>query len=118
MNEIVNAQIEATSLGYEDHGILTCMLHLKWPGAGVGFGGLAMDTPNGKSGRDFKREGTAFGMSLVAAILETVGVENWEDLPGKYVRVVDGGCGSRCRKIGHLLENKWLDLDEFVAKFK
>ena len=37
--EIRNAVIQSTMLGYEDHGILTCFLHLDYSGAGQGFGG-------------------------------------------------------------------------------
>lgn len=118
MSRIVNAQIKATMLGFEDHGILTCMIHLEWPGAGVGVGGYSMCTPQGARGQGARRIGTAYGTSLIMALLDTVGVRTWEDLPGKYVRVVDNGAGSQCKKIGNLLEEKWLDMDEFAAKFK
>lgn len=43
MSRIVNAEIEETFLGREEHGILTCFLHLKGNGFGVGIGGRALD---------------------------------------------------------------------------
>ena len=38
-----NAQIAATQLGYDDHGIVTAFLQLQWPGMGGGFGGCTIN---------------------------------------------------------------------------
>lgn len=46
-------------------------------------------------------------------IMDTVGVERWEDLPGKYIRVESGGWGSTITKIGNIIKDKWFDLKEF-----
>ena len=43
MSKIVNAQIDETFFGREEHGILTCYLYLKGNGFGVGLGGRALD---------------------------------------------------------------------------
>ena len=45
MSEIKNARITRTTLGVEDHGILTAFLHLEGDGWGIGFGGYALDEP-------------------------------------------------------------------------
>ena len=92
-----NAQIKRTSLGYEDHGILTCYLHLEQAGSGQGFGGYRLDAHKGSSiWTDF----------WVKRILEVVGVGTWEELPGKFVRV-EGAEFGEIAGIGHILEDKW-----------
>lgn len=84
--------IKRTSLGYEDHGILTGFLHCEGASTGVGVGGYCLDDkPN-----DVTRErlGTAYGLDWIIRVLKTVGVDNWEDLPGKRVYVLfEGGDG-------------------------
>lgn len=92
--EIKNAKITGTMLGYEDHGILTCMIDLDYGGSGQGFGGYQLS-----DGHDLHRH--------ITQILKTVGVEKWEDLKGKYVRVVAEH--SKVHRIGNLLEEKWFD---------
>lgn len=91
-----NAKIKGTMLGYEDHGMLSCWLYLEQPGCGQGFGGYRLDSPKG--------DHIVCGF-WVRRILETVGVEKWEDLKGKYIRV-EGSEGG-IEAIGHLLEDKW-----------
>ena len=48
----------------------------------------------------------------------TVGVEKWEDLKDKYVRVVDDGWGSSIKKIGNIIDDKWFDIDKFFKEYK
>lgn len=45
--------------------------------------------------------------------MKTVGVDNWEDLEGKYIRVVNRGIGRTIKTIGNLMEDKWFDIEEF-----
>lgn len=118
MIETKNARILSTMLGTEDHGILTCWLHLEYDGSGQGFGGYALDAPNGKRNTDFKRIGCAWGMQLIKAILETVGVEKWEDLPGKYIRVMAEH--SKVHGIGHIIKENWFapESDETLLSLK
>jgi hypothetical protein len=98
MSEIKNAKIDSTMLGYEGHNILTCMLYLSYGSSSAqAFGGYNLTTPS-----ELKK--------WVQKILEVVGVENWEDLPGKHIRVEsDSG---RIYKIGNLLEDKWFTAGE------
>ena len=93
-----NAQIESTMLGYEDHGLLTCFLHLKQGGTGQGFGGYRLDAPKGAD--------CALGTFWIQRILETVGASSWEQIKGKYVRV-DGEEWGEIYGIGHITEDKW-----------
>lgn len=115
--EIVNARITGTNLGIEDHGILTFMIFLEWPGCGQGLGGYCLDKP---ISRDCEtRAGFGPGLIAIRKILETVGVTKWEDLKGQLVRAkVDGWGSSRPPIIGHILEDRWFDLKEFMDSHK
>lgn len=112
--EIKNALIEGTSLGYEDHGILTCSLHLTYGGSGQSFGGYALDTWRGPRNSEGRRVGTAYGTEFIARVLATVGVMSWEHLKGKYVRV--DAEFTKIHRIGHIIEDKWFDPDELRAE--
>jgi hypothetical protein len=99
--EIKNAKITSTMLGFEDHGFLTWFLHLDFGNSGVGFGGYALGGDNTDK--------------VIRAILETVGVETWEDLKGKYVRVKGGEWGKKVEAVGNVLEEKWFTPFEDLA---
>jgi hypothetical protein len=75
MPELRNAVIEATMLGYEDHGILTAFVTLRYHASGQGFGWYAL------SGGDYCGR-------FVAGVLAVAGAEKWEDLKGKPVRAL------------------------------
>ena len=106
---IENGKIRDTMLGIEDHGIMTCWLSLDFSSAGQGFGGYAMDS--------FSREqkgriGDGKSIMAIRKILETVGVEKWEDLKGKYVRVKRSTAFGKIDAIGHIVEEKWFSFEE------
>lgn len=93
-------------LGYEDHGILTCYLHLDYGGSGQGFGGYSLDEPiKDEEGKFLGRVPTDATGKWVKEILNVVGVEKWEDLKGKYIRVEADF--NKIHRIGNLLEDKW-----------
>lgn len=116
--EIRNAKITGTMLGYEDHGILTCMVSLDYGGSAQGFGGYGLDTPEKKGGKPYTRRGTAYGMEFIRQILETVGAQTWEGLIGKFVRVEAEF--TKIHRIGNILEDKWFcpetDMTAFLEK--
>lgn len=103
MNEIVNCRIKSTTLGYEDHGILTFYLHLEGDGWGQGYGGYVL--------------GSEFTTRVIKGVLDTVGVSKWEDLPFKYVRV-DKEPWGKIFRLGNIVEDKWLDLDALAKELK
>jgi len=108
--EIKNAKITSTMLGREDHGIMTFMIFIEDDVGSVGVGGYALDQYD----RDSKtRVFSAKGIEVVSKILEVVGVNTWEQLPGKYIRYKFEGWGSTVKEIGNLIENKWLSFPEF-----
>lgn len=110
--EIRNAKITSTMLGREDHGILTFMVFVEFGCSGCGIGGYAIDQYDRGTN---KRVFSAKGLEAISKILETVGVDKWEDLPNKYIRVKDNGWGSTIDEIGNLMEEKWFNIREFFA---
>ena len=108
--EIRNAKIESTFLGYEDHGIFTVFLNLRWSGAGQGFGGYALDQYVGTPG---PRRGTGAGLSFIMRCCDVVGVKSWEELPGKFIRIDHDH--SKIYRIGHITDDKWFDPAEMFA---
>ena len=111
---IKNAKIQSTMLGREDHGIMTWMITIKFDKCvSCGVGGYALDSYDKETKtRVFYAE----SMESVSKLLEVVGVDKWEDLPGKYIRFEDNGWGSIITKIGNIVEDKWFDLKEFFGK--
>ena len=115
-------RIKATSLGWEDHGILTAFLHCEFPGGGIGVGGFCLDTPKKDSeGHHLGREGTAYGLDHVMQLMRTVGVSTWEDLVGKDVIVLHEGTGSSLGRmskgIAGLLNDRVMILSEHAAQW-
>lgn len=109
--ETKNAVIKSTMLGYEDHGLLTFSLHLDYGGSGQCAGGYRLD------GYDKEKEETIYtatGLEILAQIIKIVGVSKWEDLKEKHIRVK--ASNDKVHSIGHLLEDKWLDFDEFFLR--
>lgn len=114
---IKNARIRSTMFGRENRGIMTFMTFMIYiefdKSMTCGIGGWTLDeySPTTKT-RLFKTE----SMEVISKILDVVGVDKWEDLPGKYIRFEDRGWGSTIDKIGNIIEDKWLDLREFFEE--
>lgn len=111
--EIRNAQITSTKLGREDHGIMTFFIFIKFNSCGCGIGGYALDGKNPVSG---EYGFTPKGLEAIAKICEVVGVEDWEDLPNKYIRIKYNGLGSTIDEIGNLMEDKWFNIRKFFKE--
>lgn len=110
---IVNAKIVSTMLGVEDHGIMSFMLFVEWPNAGCGFGGYALDHHNGEAE---ERRGDGHAYQAIREILSTLGVASWEKLAGTLIRIEDNGPGGRLTKIGHIIEDRWFDIEEYMKR--
>lgn len=112
---ISNARIRSTMLGREDHGIMTFMIYIDACNFSCGVGGFGLDKydDNIKT-RIFRAE----SMEAISKILDVVGVDKWEDLPGKYIRFEDNGWGSTITKIGNIINDKWFNMREFFEKNK
>lgn len=110
--EIRNTKITGTSLTMADHGCITFWVHLEGGGIGVSYGGYCIG--HGYLGSD-NFDGSGKGLEAMARIMNVVGVDTWEDMKGKYVRIVDPGLGGTVTKIGNILEDRWFDIREFFA---
>lgn len=86
--EMKNAVVTSTSLGYEDHGILTCQVFVNY---------------NDHSSQSFGNR--VLEIEHIKNILTVFGVQKWEDLKGQFCRVYvkDG----MIIQIGHILNNFW-----------
>lgn len=101
--EIQNGKIERTTLGYEDHGILSAMIFIAFGGSVQGFGGWRLDTYD----RATYSAGPSKACGLwIQGVLRTLGVDSWEKLPGTPIRV-RRDAGGLIDAIGHYMEDRW-----------
>lgn len=110
---IENVKITSTFLGIEVHGYLTCCLTVEGAGFGVTIGGYALDSYDKEKQ---KRIPTQQGFELINRILEVVGVSSWEELAGKHIRIERNSPFGRLTKIGHLINDEWLDFKTFFEE--
>lgn len=96
------AKIKSTFLGVEDHGILTCFLHVDYGSGGQGIGGYSLDEPtwgtddgfvvgsrpDDHTARFAGRRGTDFGMEFVRRVIKACGVDSWEKVTGRTIYVL------------------------------
>ena len=119
--EIKNAKIDHVKLYIEDHDILTFSIGLDLGSGCCALGGYALDQSfrvNENDNRwDYERKSSPAGLDCMRKIMEIVGVRSWEDLKGKYVRYEDNGWGSRITKIGNIIKDDWIDIDDFMKNY-
>lgn len=109
--ETLNAQIKSTQLGFISNGIFDFNLVLDIQGGGgVAIGGWALDQYDKEKN---KRVGSTYGMNVIMRILKVVGVNTWEELEGKYIRIKNAHLGDRVSAIGNLMKDEWIDFDKF-----
>lgn len=73
------ARIESTHLGYEDHGIFSLNVSFTYGGSGQGTGHYCVCSSDSDQTTD------AYGIRLVKAIVDAVGVNSWEAVKGRTV---------------------------------
>lgn len=108
--EIRNAVIEKATISKGDRGFLDCWLHLDYGGSGQGFGGYALYLP--KSWDHHKMESVAG--HHIFRILEIAGVDDWDALKGKTIRVK--GTHGGIKAIGHIIKEDWFCPSEDYKK--
>lgn len=108
-----NARIKSTTLGLEDHGIMTFVVELDFGWECQGFGGYALDTCDSTKK---KRVPTHYSVPSIRSMLEVAGVTRWEDMVGKYVRVDRGENDRKIYAVGHIVDNKWCRMSELTKK--
>lgn len=115
MNNFENARIKNVSISMADHGCLTFGIIVEGCGWGCNIGGWTLG--HGYCGADYF-DSTGAGLVAMMKIMDVVGVEKWEDLQGKYIRVESDGWGSTIHKIGNILKDDWFDIREFFKNAK
>ena len=111
---IENALITNVDLSMADHGCLTLAMTLEGSGWGVVYGGYCLGKGYLGADDDFF-DGSAAGMEYLMRIMDTVGVEKFQDLKGKYIRVAAKGWGNSVKIIGNIINDKWFDTETFFA---
>jgi len=114
---IENALIEKVDLSMADYGCLTLAMTLQGEGWGVTYGGYCLGKGYLGADDDFF-DGSAAGMEYLMRIMDTVGVERFQDLKGKYVRAATKGWGDQVKIIGNILKDKWFDAETFFIDKK
>lgn len=112
MNEMLNAKITGTTLG-ESHGYLTAYIALEGDAWGCSYGGYVLDRWCAEPGRYKSRD----GYGAIVELMKTVGVESWEELRGKYVRIkLDSS--DAVVAIGNLLKDQWFSFKEYFEEIR
>lgn len=106
---VENCRIESTSLGMERGFSITFWITLSGAGWGQSLGGYHLGS--------IEKGGFAPGLVAIAQILDVVGVESWEQLPGQLIRAKTFGLGSNKPPIiGNIIKDKWFDLAAFMEQ--
>lgn len=113
---IGNSLIVSADLSMRDYGCLVMSLDLRGQ-ANVCFGGHYLGKGYLGAKDDFWK-GSAAGLEYIMRIMDVVGVECFQDLKGKYVRVAHKGLGSSVKIIGNITEEKWFDAKSFFKDKK
>ena len=114
--EIENAKITAASITMEDHGCLTFCLTLEGYGWGVNYGGYCIG--KGYLGADEFSAENGGGLVAIMMIMDTIGVEKWEDLVGKYCGVQKEEWGRKITTIGNIIKDKWFNIESFFKEYR
>lgn len=117
--EIYNARITDTRLGYNDWNHLTLSLYTDSEYGSCGFGGCTFGGHDKNFDTDAKYINFEWTSELIMKILDVVGVDKWEDIKGKLIRIRTNGktgCAGGIEAIGNILENKWFSIRDFYTE--
>lgn len=109
--EIKNAIIESTTMSIERG--LSLWLHLNYGGAVQGFGGYVLHCPKGWANHKIE---SPYAGHFITRVLEVAGVEEWDKLKGKTIRVKSDYGGVYA--IGHIIKDDWFAPKEDFEKLK
>lgn len=112
--DIKNALITNVDLTTENYGSLDMTITLDGGGWGCVYGGYVL----GKGDKSYNLgdiEGSKRGLEYIMYVMNIIGVNSFNDLKGKYVRVATNGWGEVIKIIGNVLTDKWFDAESFFA---
>ena len=112
--QILNAQIVSADLTMAEQGVLVMLLGLRGNGWNIMYGGYALGA--GSLGAS-EFIGLPKGTEQIMRVMDTVGVANFKDLPGSYIRIaVSRNDGGPVNIIGNILTDKWFDIADFFTE--
>lgn len=111
--EVLNARIVNTQLGW-DGSTMNSSIQLKAANLGVNFGGYILHAD--AQSMEQEDQETAFGISYIGRVLNTVGVATWEALNGQACRIAIQG--NQIIGIGNLIADVWFYPREFGEHFQ
>lgn len=116
MEIILNAQIKSTKFGFTHHSCLTFEVNFEHQKGCQSIGDYCI----GHGGTYYDKEkyitGSKKGTEAMARIMWAVGVESWEKLKDSYCRVKFDEETERLTSIGHIVNNNWFNLVEYMKK--
>ena len=107
-----NAKIIDADLDMSDHGCICLRMPIEGNGFGCVLGGecLGLGYLGAQDFDSFEK-----ALVYIMRIMDVVGVERFNDLKGKYIRVATQGWGGYVKIIGNLINNKWFDMADFFV---
>lgn len=91
------AHVESTFLGWEDHGILTVWVHMRYGVGHQGAGGYALDEYDDTLER---RIGHKCGIDFITGVMRACGVNEWDKVKGRTVFAIRDGEGFGSKVVG------------------
>ena len=107
---IENARINSVDLSMADYGALCLEMGVKARSLCVTYGMIAIG--KGYLGAE-EFSGDERGIEYLMRIMDVVGVDKFNDLSGKYIRIAHRGLGSSLKIIGNIIEDRWFDASSF-----
>lgn len=108
--EIIDMQITSVDLSINDHGYMMLAMTMECSGRGIVYGSYCLGHSYFS---DKVFDGSKKPMPCTMNITNVVGVERFNDMKGKYVRVAIKRMSSSVKIIGNIIEDKWFDPESF-----
>lgn len=108
MSYTCNAVIERAEITIDRGFILTAWLQLSYGGMGQGFGGYSLFLGKTSKHHESSKERNFAGI-FIHGVMDIAGVESWNGLVGKTIRVEKTDEWGSIIRIGHIVHDKWFD---------
>lgn len=113
MEKIINAQIKSTRFCFKN-GCLTFEVFFEHQEGSQSIGGYCIGHGSMYADKEENITGSKKGTEAMARIMWAVGVNTWENLTGTYCRVKFNEDTQLLTSIGHILNDRWFNLAEYM----